>query len=161
MNRDIYVSPIGELAIFSNGRALTKIELVNNNFAACRAKTTETECEFCSDEITKSAIRQLAAYFDGKLKEFDLPVELCGKGFCLSVWENIKKIPYGKTITYGELAALSGSPKAYRSAGSCTGKNPIPIVVPCHRVVAHNGYGGFALGIETKKFLLKIEGVTL
>lgn len=154
MGRDLFDSPVGMLEIVSNGQALIKIGLIVKG----EYDLMEPKDKFLlPDEITTKTKEQLSLYFDGKIKNFDLPVKLVGNGFCLKVWENLSKIPYGKTITYGELAAMSGSPKAYRSAGSCVGKNPIPIVVPCHRVVAKNGLGGFALGLEVKRFLLDIE----
>ncbi len=151
MGRDLFVSPIGILEIVSDGQALTRIDPIKRDLSVESAAIIEP------DEITEETKRQLKEYFDGTRKEFDLPVRFTREGFCRKVWENIKKIPYGKTITYGELAAMSGSPKAYRSAGSCTGKNPILIVVPCHRVVASGKIGGFGLGLEAKRYLLTLE----
>lgn len=155
MGRDFLISPIGLLDIASNGDFLIAITV---HKGGDRFDAYERLKRFASpDKITDMTKRQLNLYFNGELKIFDLPIKLYGKGFCLNVWENIRKIPYGKTITYGELAAISGSPNAYRSAGSCTGKNPIPIVIPCHRVVAKNGLGGFGCGIENKIILLDLE----
>ena len=138
-------SQVGVWEVITADGFLTKINLVD------RAG------EENSDEVGEEAKRQLSAYFAGELKAFDLPIKLGGKGFCLKVWESMRTIPYGKTVTYGDLASMAGSPKAYRSAGSCAGKNPIPIIVPCHRVVASNGLGGFGLGLDVKKYLLALE----
>jgi len=103
-------------------------------------------------------IRQLRAYFDGELKNFDLPLSLEGTEFQLRVWKSLCAIPYGQTISYGQLARLIGSPKAARAVGLANGSNPIPIIVPCHRVIGSNGslvgYGG---GLSNKKTLLFLE----
>lgn len=138
-------SQVGVWEIITSGGFLTKINLVDKSG------------EESSDDVGLEVKRQLSDYFVGKLKVFDLPIKLGGKGFCLKVWESMRTIPYGKTVTYGELASMAGSPKAYRSAGSCAGKNPIPIIVPCHRVVASNGIGGFGLGLDVKRYLLALE----
>lgn len=105
-----------------------------------------------------AAIRQLDAYFAGELTEFDLPLHLVGTPFQLRVWEQLRLIPYGETRTYGELAEALGSPGASRAVGLANGKNPVSIVVPCHRVVGAGGsltgYGG---GLARKKRLLAFE----
>jgi|ERR1700733_1617797 methylated-DNA-[protein]-cysteine S-methyltransferase len=103
-------------------------------------------------------IRQLRAYFDGELRKFDLPLSLEGTEFQLRVWQNLCAIPYGETISYGQLACRVGNPKAARAVGLANGSNPIPIIVPCHRVIGSNGslvgYGG---GLSNKKALLSLE----
>ncbi|WP_030778397.1 methylated-DNA--[protein]-cysteine S-methyltransferase [Streptomyces sp. NRRL S-920] len=102
---------------------------------------------------------QLAAYFAGELKEFDLPLRLDGTPFQRTVWDALRRIPYGETRTYGELAEILGKPGASRAVGLANGKNPIGVIVPCHRVVGANGsltgYGG---GLERKQRLLAFEG---
>ncbi|MEU7011032.1 methylated-DNA--[protein]-cysteine S-methyltransferase [Streptomyces sp. NPDC046332] len=104
------------------------------------------------------AIRQLDAYFAGELTEFDLPLRLIGTPFQLRVWERLRTIPYGETCTYGELAEALGNPGASRAVGLANGKNPVSIVVPCHRVVGAGGsltgYGG---GLGRKRRLLAFE----
>lgn len=104
------------------------------------------------------AIRQLDAYFAGELTEFDLPLHLVGTPFQLRVWEQLRRIPYGETRTYGELAEALGNPGAARAVGLANGKNPIGIIVPCHRVIGSGGsltgYGG---GLDRKKRLLAFE----
>ncbi len=104
------------------------------------------------------AIRQLDAYFDGELTEFDLPLHLEGTPFQLRVWEQLRLIPYGETRTYGELAEALGSPSASRAVGLANGKNPVSVIVPCHRVIGSGGsltgYGG---GLDRKQRLLAFE----
>jgi methylated-DNA-[protein]-cysteine S-methyltransferase len=106
----------------------------------------------------KEAIRQLESYFEGKLKEFDLPLVLDGTEFQLLVWNNLRKIPYGETVSYGQLARRIGSPDAARAVGLANGSNPIPIIIPCHRVIGSNGdLTGFGGGLPVKKKLLALE----
>ncbi len=106
----------------------------------------------------QEAERQLGAYFAGELREFRLPLILKGTAFQLAVWERLREIPYGETITYGELARRIGNPKASRAVGLANGANPLPIVVPCHRVIGSNGkLTGFGGGLPVKEKLLAIE----
>jgi len=110
----------------------------------------------------KEVIRQLEAYFEGKLKDFDLPLVLDGTDFQLLVWNNLRKIPYGETISYGQLARRIGSPDAARAVGLANGSNPIPIIIPCHRVIGSNGdLTGFGGGLPVKKKLLALESSQL
>jgi methylated-DNA-[protein]-cysteine S-methyltransferase len=106
----------------------------------------------------RETIRQLQAYFGGELQEFDLPLVLEGTPFQLLVWQSLRAIPYGKTITYGQLAKQVGQPHAARAVGLANGSNPIPIIVPCHREIGSNGnltgYGG---GLSIKQKLLSLE----
>jgi methylated-DNA-[protein]-cysteine S-methyltransferase len=105
---------------------------------------------------------QLNEYFAGKRTTFDLPLEPNGTDFQLSVWELLRKIPYGVTTSYGELARRLGEPKASRAVGAANGANPIPIIVPCHRVVGSKGeLTGFGGGIERKRWLLEHEGALM
>lgn len=108
--------------------------------------------------LIKKAAAQLAEYFDGRRKHFDLSLELRGTDFQRAAWSALQKIPFGKTISYGELAASIGKPKAARAVGMANNRNPIVIIVPCHRVIGRNGsltgYGG---GLPVKEFLLNLE----
>ncbi|HKE91728.1 MAG TPA: methylated-DNA--[protein]-cysteine S-methyltransferase [Gemmatimonadales bacterium] len=105
---------------------------------------------------------QLKEYFAGKRTTFDLPLEPSGTAFQLSVWELLRKIPYGVTTSYGELARRLGEPKASRAVGAANGANPIPIIVPCHRVVGSRGeLTGFGGGIDRKRWLLEHEGALI
>lgn len=114
--------------------------------------------------VLEEAKKQLNAYFSGALDRFDLPLAPEGTDFQKAVWNAMCAIPKGKTATYKELAAAAGSPKAFQSVGTACGLNPIPIIIPCHRVLASGdkpgGYSGDG-GLETKRALLKIEGVEL
>lgn len=111
-------------------------------------------------EASAFLARQLTAYFDGKLQTFTVPLAPEGTHFQMRVWEELRHIPYGKTISYHELALRLGEPKASRAVGQANGANPIPILIPCHRVIGSNralvGYGG---GMERKEALLRLEGV--
>ena len=109
--------------------------------------------------IATEAERQLRAYFAGQLRQFDLPLDMQGTGFQLLVWRELLRIPYGATRSYSQIAIDIGSPRAVRAVGAANGANPIPIVVPCHRVIGAGGklvgYGG---GLPLKKRLLELEG---
>lgn len=109
-----------------------------------------------------AATEQLMAYFRGELRSFDLALAPTGSPFQMRVWDVLRSIPHGHAISYGELAARSGSPKAFRAVGGANGRNPIPILIPCHRVVAADGtLGGFSSGVERKRALLALEGVAI
>jgi methylated-DNA-[protein]-cysteine S-methyltransferase len=109
--------------------------------------------------IATEALRQLRAYFAGQLRRFDLPLDMEGTDFQLRVWRELERIPYGETRSYLQMAAAIGAPRAVRAVGAANGANPIPIVVPCHRVIGASGklvgYGG---GLPLKKRLLQLEG---
>lgn len=149
----IMKSPIGDLMLISNGEALTGLYMDNQKHAERRAKAVRDE------GMLKQALAQLQAYFDGGRREFELPIEPEGTPFQQRVWKDLRKIPFGQTISYGELAKRIGQPTASRAVGLANGQNPISIVVPCHRVIGADGsltgYGG---GIERKRWLLAHEG---
>ncbi len=106
----------------------------------------------------RQALDQLSAYFAGDLKQFDLSLAPEGTPFQKTVWTALRAIPYGETISYGELARTIGRPRASRAVGAANGQNPLPIVIPCHRVIGANGaLTGFGGGIETKQALLALE----
>ena len=110
------------------------------------------------DTVFDEAISQIIAYFAGDLREFDLPLYLAGTQFQRRLWAALREIPYGTTTSYGVLAAQLGNPKASRAVGAANGANPLPIIIPCHRVVgANRSLTGFGGGVETKKFLLEHE----
>lgn len=110
--------------------------------------------------LLREAVRQLALYFEGRLKRFDLPLALKGTPFQRDVWQAISDIPYGETRSYGEIARAVGRESARRAVGMASHRNPVPIIVPCHRVIGANGsltgYGG---GLEVKRSLLTLEGI--
>ena len=106
----------------------------------------------------RKAFEQLEAYFAGSLKQFELPLDTGGTPFQRRVWTELQKIPYGQTISYGELASRIGNPKASRAVGLANGQNPISIIIPCHRVIGSNGsLTGFGGGLTVKRFLLDLE----
>jgi methylated-DNA-[protein]-cysteine S-methyltransferase len=113
-----------------------------------------------ANAVLREAVRQLAAYFQGELREFDLPLDFQGTDFQKRVWRQLETIPYGQTRSYTEIAEAVGSPRAVRAVGAANGANPIPIVIPCHRVIGRSGklvgYGG---GLPLKKRLLELEGI--
>lgn len=116
--------------------------------------------ESCNHPILLETEKQLQQYFAGKRKSFNLPLFPCGTPFQRSVWETLQLIPFGQTLSYSELAKKMGKPNAARPVGSALGKNPIAIVIPCHRVIGKNGaLVGFAAGLESKKILLNLESL--
>lgn len=101
---------------------------------------------------------QFQGYFSGNLKQFDLNLDLIGTPFQIDVWNALQTIPFGKTVTYSQIATMIGRPKAVRAVGTAIGRNPIPVIVPCHRVIASNGkLGGYSGGLDIKIKLLEIE----
>lgn len=143
-----YVTPVGHVTIASDGRAITEIA-----FGTRQLKGSERPTE-----LTNRAANQLQEYFAGKRTSFDLPLAPHGTTFQRRVWEEVGAIPYGETRSYGQIAEAIGSPGAQRAVGGANNKNPIPIVIPCHRVIGANGkpvgYGG---GLKVKEFLLGLE----
>ncbi|MFZ8199583.1 methylated-DNA--[protein]-cysteine S-methyltransferase [Alteromonas portus] len=112
-----------------------------------------------SNAITDEACRQLSAYFDGKLNEFDLPLSAKGTAFQHSVWDALQQVKYGETASYLDIANAIGNPKAVRAVGMANGRNPIAIVVPCHRIIGSNKtLTGYAGGLPRKQYLLNLEG---
>jgi len=115
-----------------------------------------------SHALLRDAARQLDLYFARRLKEFDLPLEMNGTPFQRKVWDKLLEIPYGEVISYAQLAERVGSPRGFRAVGAANGKNPIPIIVPCHRVTnSGGGLGGYSCGLHYKRRLLELEGVQL
>jgi len=146
-----YDTKIGKIGIEENGRAITKIYFTN--------KDNEEEIINGNETILlKEAIKQLNEYFDGKRSSFDLPMEPKGTEFQNKVWNALKEIPCGETRSYGEIAKIIGNEKASRAVGMANNKNPIPIIVPCHRVIGANGkLVGYAGGLDIKEKLLDLE----
>lgn len=150
-------SPIGPLLLAGTGDGLRLV-----HFASSR-RPKSPQRDWIEDRAPfKEVIRQLEAYFEGKLRDFDLPVVLEGTEFQLLVWRNLRKIPYGETVSYGQLARRIGSPDSARAVGLANGSNPIPIIIPCHRVIGSNGdLTGFGGGLPVKKKLLALESKQL
>lgn len=111
-----------------------------------------------SSALMHETIRQLQAFFTGELKSFDVPLEIVGTDFQKRVWRALQTIPYGQTRSYSQIAAQIGAPRAMRAVGAANGRNPIPIIVPCHRVIGASGsLVGFGGGLEWKRLLLDLE----
>ncbi len=146
-------SPVGPLMLVADDTGLRRIDFVNGRNPV-RSDPQWRESAECLGET----VRQLRAYFAGELEAFDLPLAPQGTPFQLAVWNRLCEIPYGETISYGELARRIGNPNASRAVGLANGSNPIPIVIPCHRVIGSNGkltgYGG---GLPIKEKLLGLE----
>jgi methylated-DNA-[protein]-cysteine S-methyltransferase len=145
-------SPIDDLLVTSDGDAVTRI------WFAPFDDVVQADWVESSSGVLGEARRQLTAYFAGQLTEFDLPLAPAGTPFQQRVWEGLRSIPYATTMSYGELATKLGSPSASRAVGLANGRNPIAVVVPCHRVIGVNGtLTGYAGGLERKKALLDLE----
>jgi methylated-DNA-[protein]-cysteine S-methyltransferase len=142
-------SPLGELLLVGDGRALTRLEMSPRGVPADARHDPDAFSEVEA---------QLSAYFAGQLTEFDVPLAPTGTGFQLRVWGALLEIPYGETASYGAVAAAVGRPDAVRAVGATNGRNPIAVIVPCHRVIGADGtlvgYGG---GLPRKRLLLELE----
>ena len=148
-----YKSPLGKLLLVGDGENMTHL-----GFPSGKMKLKHEHSWTKDGSSFKQAISQLEAFFEGELKNFDLPLALTGTPFRKSVWAGLVDIPYGETWSYSQLANHIGAPNACRAVGSANSVNPIPIVVPCHRVIGSNGsLTGFGGGLKTKKFLLELE----
>jgi len=146
-------TPIGELLIAGEDGALSMIGFPKGSMR----REPEPDWIFNENNLAH-ACDQLSEYFAGERKEFDLPLKLNGTEFQVSVLEALQDIPYGQTTSYGEIAKRIGRPKAVRAVGAANGRNPIPIVVPCHRVIGSTGdLTGFGGGLDTKEALLRLE----
>ena len=149
-----YDSPIGRLGLMGEGDKLISLALPYSPVPMMMERETP---------VLREAKDQLEAYFAGTLRQFDLPLQLEGSPFQLKVWEQLRQIPYGQVISYGQLARRIGQPGASRAAGGANRRNPIPIIVPCHRVIAADGtLGGYSGNCDgrarIKRALLKLEG---
>ena len=154
MNCDYLDTPIGAILIAGDTDAIRRIAFPKNG----RPIRPEPEWERSARGPVGEAIRQLRDYFAGRRTGFDLPLAPQGTPFQRAVWRQLQDIPYGGTISYGELARRVGNSKASRAVGAANGANPIPIVIPCHRVIASDGkLGGFGGGLPVKQALLELE----
>jgi methylated-DNA-[protein]-cysteine S-methyltransferase len=151
MNYQFLDSPIGALRLVSNG-----IHLIGIEFEGQYGDDGSTER---SDAVLALCANQLSDYFTGVRHHFELPLAAQGTTFQQSVWDALAKIPYGEVRSYRDVANSIGKPTAVRAVGAANGRNPLPIVVPCHRVIGSNGaLTGFAGGLAAKTFLLRLEG---
>ncbi len=145
----VFVSPWGEGAILWDEAGVSELLLPGTGFTIPQQMIKEDIFD---------AVKQIEYYFDKKLKNFEFPLAITGTSFQMKVWQGLRAIPYGETVSYQELAASIGCPKAARAVGNANHRNPVPIVIPCHRVIKADGsIGGFGAGIELKKGLLALE----
>ncbi|MCB1706397.1 MAG: methylated-DNA--[protein]-cysteine S-methyltransferase [Halioglobus sp.] len=151
MNSHYLDTPIGTLRLVSDGRALTRIEFEGQH-------GDDSGCGG-SDAVLRACAEQLGEYFARRRRHFELPLAAQGTPFQRSVWKALAAIPYGELRSYRDIATRIGNAAAVRAVGTANGRNPLPIVVPCHRVIGSNGaLTGFAGGLESKQFLLALEG---
>jgi methylated-DNA-[protein]-cysteine S-methyltransferase len=165
------LSPVGNLVLTASETGLTGVYFPTSRHHLAVGSTSpkgrggqgeRTNATGGTHRLLDRVEAQLNEYFAGKRTTFDLPLEPGGTEFQLSVWELLRKIPYGVTTSYGELARRLGDPQASRAVGAANGANPIPIIVPCHRVVGSKGeLTGFGGGIERKRWLLEHEGALM
>jgi len=152
-----FESPVGRLLLRSDGEALTGLYM---DLAGCPSQGMETWREDARVDPLPETMRQLGEYFIGERRKFDLPLRMIGTEFQRRVWRMLEEIPFGTTWSYGDLAKRIGNPNASRAVGLANGRNPISILVPCHRVIGADGsltgYGG---GLDRKRWLLAHEGL--
>ncbi len=147
-------SPLGPLTVSASGQGLNAVEFPLDGWFLPRDGWREAD-----HPLLQQAHRQLDEYFAGQRRAFDLPLAPQGTPFQREVWFALAGIPYGQTMSYAQLAAKLGRPTASRAVGAANGRNPLGIILPCHRVVGANGtLTGFSGGLEAKRFLLELEG---
>ncbi len=147
--KHIYNSPVGRIGFLKEDCHLISVSFTNPLLKGLEAK--EDKKKF------KNIISQFEEYFYEGRKIFDIQFKILPTSFRSKVYQEMQKISYGKSVTYSELADKIGNPKAFRAVGTACGKNPLPIIIPCHRVKAKSGLGGFTGGLEIKRFLLNLE----
>ena len=147
--KSAFIAPIGTLGLLANKEKLLKLSFNGLNDITDDAKGDNSRF--------KSIFRELDEYFAGEREQFSVDYLIDTSPFAARVYKEMVKIPYGTTLSYSELARKSGRKLAYRAVGTVCGKNPLPLIIPCHRVTAVNGLGGFGGGLDTKRFLLNLE----
>jgi methylated-DNA-[protein]-cysteine S-methyltransferase len=150
-------TPIGRLLLAGSGEGLLRIEFESGK--TNRGPRPEWRRD---DDCLGGAVEQLRDYFAGRRRDFDLRLDPRGTEFQLRTWRALRDIPYGATATYADIARAIGKPKAVRAVGAANGRNPLPIVVPCHRVIGSDGsLTGFGGGTDVKRKLLQLEGALI
>lgn len=158
-------SRIGRIYVASTENGVCKISLPKENrkdFYSWLKVHFDLEMVLDNRSRNRDVIDQLTRYFNGRLAKFTCPVDLIGTPFQVRVWKELAKISYGSTITYKHLAKRVHAPKAFQAVGRANGANPLPIIIPCHRVIGSDGsLVGYAYGIKTKEFFLRLEGAIM
>lgn len=158
-------SRIGRIYIASSDTGVCKISVPKESrkdFFAWLKEHFDLDAVSDNRSRNKEVIDQLTRYFNGKLAKFTCQIDLMGTPFQVRVWRELSKIPYGSTITYKHLAKRVSAPKAFQAVGRANGQNPLPIIIPCHRVLGSNGaLVGYSCGVKTKEFLLRLEGAIM
>ena len=158
MKTKVLPSPVGELTLVANDRGLRAVLWADDDG---RVRIPDDELDGNpaeAERIVEMAAAQLEEFFEGSRTEFDVPLDPHGTPFQLSAWETLRTIPFGQTMSYGEQARTMGDPNKARAVGSANGRNPLSIIVPCHRVVGSNGHlTGFGGGLTAKAWLLDHE----
>jgi len=154
---DVVPTPIGRLIVASDGSAIAGVWMANAN-----PRDAAWASHRGTDALLAQAREELLAYFDGRLRDFTVPLAPNGTEFQRRVWDALREIPFGTTISYAALAGRLNNTAALRAVGAANGRNPIPIIIPCHRVIGSDGsLTGFGGGIERKRWLLQHEGALL
>lgn len=147
INKLVVKTPVGNMLAVSNGYAIRSLDF-----------TDESESMSAKDEILSTLKNELDEYFAGKRREFSAPLAPVGTPFQTSVWDTLRRIPYGERVSYAKEALMLGRPSAVRAVANANGKNPISIIIPCHRVISSSGgIGGYSGGVWRKEFLLSLE----
>lgn len=153
-----FSSMIGPLLLEASDKGLRRVSLTNT----LKKFPEQTKMSGRAEKILDAACRQLSEYFQGARTSFDLPLDLGGTDFQKQVWSELSRIPFGRTVSYADIARKIKNPKAVRAVGSANGKNPVCIIVPCHRVITSDGrIGGYAGGVSIKSKLLSLEGCSV
>ena len=150
LTRATVESPFGRFVVEGDDDGLTRIYLPHEAASATNAWAGPV----------RAAAAQLEEYFAGKRADFDVDLHVAATDFQVDVWSALMTVPYGQVVTYQDIARAVGRPRAFRAVGNANGKNPFPVIVPCHRIVASNGLGGYAGGLSVKRALLALEGVS-
>jgi methylated-DNA-[protein]-cysteine S-methyltransferase len=161
---DVLRTPIGRILVGVSDRGVCDVTLDDPNEEDYRLRLTRHAPDVWRDRtVVAPALKELDAYFQGRLSAFTVPIDLRGvSDFTRRVLRATRRIPFGTLLSYRDVATSIGSPRASRAVGNALGRNPVPIIVPCHRVITHDGkLGGFTGGLDTKRALLRIEGHAL
>lgn len=160
-----FESRIGRIYVASSEKGVCKVSVPNEthkDFFSWLQEHFDTEGVIDNRSRNKEVIDQLTRYFHGKLVKFNLPLDLVGTPFQIRIWKELARIPYGSTITYRSLARKVSTPNAFQAVGRANASNPLPIIIPCHRVIGSDGsLVGYSCGIKTKEFLLRLEGAII